>query len=209
MCDSIAEGGQRCAAHTRPRFERAVPGTAAWDDAAADYAATPAGHTELQRLLDVATVSGDITSEAALRSALRVGETRRAAYMETRNRIAVHRAELRAAGQKNDDYWAADMLDCIYSADNIIDRGEETFFEEDNTVEIAAARQHIIDLDTVADRLSPEFREAHPEIPWKRFARARDRLAHHYDNVNRDVVWNVLINEFPKIRAVLKDHLGL
>lgn len=48
MCKPVAEGGQRCAAHTRPAYEAATPGTPEWDDAAAAYASTPTGSRELQ-----------------------------------------------------------------------------------------------------------------------------------------------------------------
>lgn len=52
MCKSVAEGGQRCAAHTRPAYEAATPGTPGWDAAAAAYASTPTGRTELEGELD-------------------------------------------------------------------------------------------------------------------------------------------------------------
>ena len=209
MCDSIADGGQRCAYHSRPRFRAAIPGTQAWDDAAADYAATPTGRQELEASLEQVVASGKIGMEAALRAALRFGQSRREAYLEVRSKTASLREQLRKDGAKGDDFWAAEMLTCIYSADKIVDRGEDVFFEEGNTVEIAAARQHIVDLDTAADGLSPGFRDGHREIPWKPLARMRDRNAHHYDNVNRDIVWNVLVVEFPKIRLILRQHLGI
>lgn len=128
---------------------------------------------------------------------------------DARRRLGELRARLRRAGIKGDEFWAAEMLDCLYSADSIVDRGEKLFFDEDNTVEIAAARQHVIDLDTAAEKITPSFKQASLEIPWGDLARARDRFAHHDDNVNRDVVWNVLVIEFPKIRAVLMHHLEL
>ena len=131
------------------------------------------------------------------------------AYIEVRSKVAALREQLRKDGAKGDDFWAAEMLTCVYSADKIVDRGEDVFFEEGNTVEIAAARQHIIDLDTAADGLSPEFKDNHPGIPWKQLARMRDRNAYHYDDVNRDIVWNVLVVEFPKIRLSLRQHLGI
>ncbi|HET7462431.1 MAG TPA: HepT-like ribonuclease domain-containing protein [Longimicrobium sp.] len=31
-----------------------------------------------------------------------------------------------------------------------------------------------------ASRLSPEFRDAHPEVPWRRIIGVRNRLAHDY-----------------------------
>lgn len=209
MCDAIQDGGQRCASHTRPRFLQATYGTQEWDNAAADYAATPTGRNEMDALVAEAAESHDADREAALRTALRTGATRREAYQETRRAIAAKRAELRQAGTKNDNYWAAEMLDCLYSADKIVDRGEDLFFEQDNPVEIAAARQHIIDLDTAAEKLTERFKGDHTEIPWKQMAKARDRFAHHYDNINRDLVWNVLITEFPKIRQTLRAHLGI
>lgn len=209
MCDSIAHGGYRCAAHTRPRLLEETPSTQEWDEAAADHAATPTGRRELEARLDVALAAADLDTEAALRTALRVGEARRDAYQMTRQTIAAHRVRLRTTGIKNDDYWASEMLDRIYSADKIVDRGEDVFFEEDNPVEIAAGRQHIIDLNTAAEKIGDAFKETHAGIPWKAIARTRDRNAHHYDNLNRDLVWNVLVVEFPKIRKVLREHLGL
>jgi uncharacterized protein with HEPN domain len=125
-----------------------------------------------------------------------------------RDPIAAHRARLRDSGIKNDDYWAFEMLHCLRSADKIIERGEEIFFDEDNPVEIAAARQHIIDLHAAAENITDTFKRTHPGIPWKALARTRDRNAHHDDNINRDVIWNVLVIEFPKIREILRDHLG-
>lgn len=205
MCDPIAAGGKRCASHTRPLYEAAAFGTQEWDDAAADYAATPSGRTALEHEAQAAGADGDLDRESALRSALKVGEGRRQAYLEIREQVAALRESFRE--EKDDRYWVTEMLTCIYSADKIVDRGEALFFEDDNPIEIAAARQHVIDLDTAARRLSADFRDTHAALPWKQLARMRDRNAHHYDNINRAIVWNVLVEEFPKIRVALRDFL--
>lgn len=209
MCESVAHGGQRCAAHTGPRLAKAVSGTAEWDEAAADHAATPTGREELEASLASAALAGDVDLEAALLSALRVGTSRREAYQTTRQILRDRRESLRQEGSKGDDFWAAEVLDCIYSADQIIDRGEAVFCDEDNTVEIAAARQHVIDLDTAADGLTDTFKGFHPEIPWQALAKTRDRFPHRYDNVNRAIVWNTLVEDLPVIRATVRAHLGL
>lgn len=209
MCDSIAQGGYRCAAHTRPRFQNAPINTPAWEDAAADYAATPSGKRDLERLASDARRAGDIEMEAALTTALRVGEGRRQAYKDIKAALDSHRISQRQTHTQGDDYWAAEMLDCIYSADHIVDRDEETFFDLENPVEIAAARQHLIDLYTAAENISAAFQRQYPQIPWAKIAAMRHFNAHNYDKVNRNIVWQVLINEYPKIRAVLRDHLRL
>lgn len=208
MCESVANGRQRCAFHARPRFRAATPGTQEWETSAADYAATPTGRQELEVSLSAAAASGEVEREAALRAVLRVGEARRAAYVEVRDQVAALRQDLRAQDKKSDKYAAAEMLSIIYSVDTIIDRGEDVFFDEDNPVEIAAARQLIIDLDTAAAGLSPGFKRDHPEIEWKELAMMRNRQAHNYD-VNRGIVWGVLVVELPKIRASLRRYLSI
>jgi uncharacterized protein with HEPN domain len=50
-----------------------------------------------------------------------------------------------------------------------------------------------------AKRLSPEFREAHPQISWKGMVGMRDLLAHQYDRVNIQVVWDAVQNDLPDL----------
>ena len=75
MCNPISQGGQRCAAHTRPRFQQATPNTAEWDDTAAAYAATREGRDIIATLRADAHNSGDITTEVACTAALRRADT--------------------------------------------------------------------------------------------------------------------------------------
>ena len=82
MCRSIAEGGQRCAAHTRPAYMAATPGTAEWDDAAAQYASTPEGRRVLQADIEIAERGMDFERAAALGAAVRAGENVRASNQE-------------------------------------------------------------------------------------------------------------------------------
>lgn len=71
MCKTVREGGQRCAAHTRPRYERATPGTEDWDRYAASYASTPSGQRQLT--MELAAAEPDSDHAAALAQALKRG----------------------------------------------------------------------------------------------------------------------------------------
>jgi uncharacterized protein with HEPN domain len=42
-----------------------------------------------------------------------------------------------------------------------------------------------------ATRLSPEFRQAHPEIPWREIISTRNRIIHGYDKVKLDIIWDI------------------
>jgi uncharacterized protein with HEPN domain len=41
-----------------------------------------------------------------------------------------------------------------------------------------------------ASRLSPEFRQDHPEIPWGDIIGTRNRIIHGYDTVKTDIIWD-------------------
>lgn len=42
-----------------------------------------------------------------------------------------------------------------------------------------------------AKGLSEAFKQAHPNVPWRMIMRMRDRVAHHYWDVDPDVLWSV------------------
>ena len=48
-------------------------------------------------------------------------------------------------------------------------------------------------------RLSREFREQHPEVPWDDVAGMRDIIAHQYDRVDLDIVWQVIQRNIPEL----------
>jgi uncharacterized protein with HEPN domain len=54
-----------------------------------------------------------------------------------------------------------------------------------------------------AKHVSPELRAAHPGVPWTAAARMRDRLIHHYFDINLDILWETLNRDLPQLLAVL------
>jgi len=48
-------------------------------------------------------------------------------------------------------------------------------------------------------RLSREFREQHPDVPWDDVARMRDVIAHQYDRLDLDIVWQVIQRNIPEL----------
>ena len=47
--------------------------------------------------------------------------------------------------------------------------------------------------------VSPEFKEAHPEIPWKAIAGLRHRLVHDYEGTNWSFVAEAVLIEGPAL----------
>ena len=56
-------------------------------------------------------------------------------------------------------------------------------------------------------RLSVEFRSQHSEIPWKDIAGMRDILAHQYDQVNLNTLWDAVPTDISELLALLQPLL--
>jgi len=76
----------------------------------------------------------------------------------------------------------------------------------DGTLQRAFSRSIEI-LGEAAKQMPAEFRDAHPEVPWKAIAGMRDRLIHGYFAVDYDIVWDVVENKLPELRPLLQAML--
>ena len=71
-------------------------------------------------------------------------------------------------------------------------------FEDDLKTQSAVIHQLLI-MGEAVKRLSLEYREEHPDLPWKLMAGLRDVLIHGYDIVDTDEVWQTLHVDLPEI----------
>ena len=53
-----------------------------------------------------------------------------------------------------------------------------------------------------------EFRDVHPEVPWKQIAGMRDVMMHSYDKVDVTEVWNAVHREIPGLITALEALTG-
>ena len=54
-----------------------------------------------------------------------------------------------------------------------------------------------------AKQVSAETRAAHPAVPWTAASRMRDRLVHHYFDINLNVLWQTVTEDLPQLLAAL------
>ena len=55
--------------------------------------------------------------------------------------------------------------------------------------------------------LPAEWRENYPAVPWRQIARMRDRLIHHYFDIDFEVVGNVLESEIDPLASTVVQML--
>ena len=48
-----------------------------------------------------------------------------------------------------------------------------------------------------------DWRERYNQVPWRNMARMRDKIVHHYFDVNYPIVWNVLQNELSPLQQTV------
>jgi uncharacterized protein with HEPN domain len=71
-------------------------------------------------------------------------------------------------------------------------------FEEDTLCQYAVIRAIEV-LGEAAGRVSDDFRESHPEVPWRRMIGMRNRMIHGYDDIVLSIVWEVVQADIPEL----------
>ena len=79
--------------------------------------------------------------------------------------------------------------------------GKETFLSR-RLIQDAVLRNFEV-IGEAAKRVPPEYRQKHPEIPWRMMTAFRDVLIHNYEGVDLERVWEIINNELPQVKAAI------
>ena len=103
------------------------------------------------------------------------------------------------------DHDAGHLLDILSSARMIRSYIESVALDEflrDTKLQDSVIRRLEI-IGEAAGRISVQFREKHPEIPWSEMRGMRNRMIHHYDDVDLHIVWNTAQDNIPQLLELL------
>lgn len=81
-----------------------------------------------------------------------------------------------------------------------------TQFEQDDEKQ-AAVLYRISIVGEAVKRISPDFRDQYPNVPWKQMAGMRDIVMHQYDRVNLELVWDVVQTKIPELLTAIEPLL--
>ncbi|MDR1703572.1 MAG: DUF86 domain-containing protein [Clostridiales bacterium] len=65
----------------------------------------------------------------------------------------------------------------------------------------------ILNIGELVKHLPPEFKATHDTIDWKRIAGMRNYMAHEYNMINNDMLWETVMNSIPKLADFLQEQL--
>ena len=56
-----------------------------------------------------------------------------------------------------------------------------------------------------ASKISDEFKQAHPDLPWRQATAMRNFVVHDYAGVDIDVIWDSSQTDVPQLLAALQE----
>ena len=95
-----------------------------------------------------------------------------------------------------DEAYVLDILKAARLAIEFKGTADIIAFLADAKTQSAVLHQLLV-IGEAVKRLSPEFRAAHPEVPWKLIAGTRDKLIHSYEGVDLEQVWGMVTSDLP------------
>lgn len=105
-----------------------------------------------------------------------------------------------------DHVYLAHVRDAIERILEDTSAGRDAFMADCKTQDAVIRAIEVIGEAT--KNLSPEIRDANPDIPWKRIAGMRDRGIHAYFGVDLDLGWAVVEDHLPLLLARVVELLG-
>ena len=103
---------------------------------------------------------------------------------------------------RNDRERLLDIVEAIERINKYAVRGRAAF-EEDELIQNWILH-HLQIIGVAAARISDDFRNSSPDIPWSKIIGMRNILVHHYFGIDCDVVWSVVEKDLPELEPNLK-----
>jgi uncharacterized protein with HEPN domain len=72
---------------------------------------------------------------------------------------------------------------------------------------VLALMKSVENIGEAAGKLSDQFREEHVAIPWDSIIGMRNRLIHAYYDINRDILWQTVVEDLPPLIQQLETAL--
>ena len=107
------------------------------------------------------------------------------------------------AGERTDVACLWDMLDAARAVRSFVQNKNLDDYLKDRMLR-GAVERHLEIIGEAARRISTEFRDAHPEIPWRGIIGQRHVLAHDYGEIRHDRLWAVATDRMPQLIAALE-----
>ena len=104
---------------------------------------------------------------------------------------------------KDDLFYIENILQSIDRIQSYISDKDQESYVDDFITQDAVVRQLEI-IGEATKRVSKDFRNNYPDIPWADMAGMRDVLIHDYIDVDLEIVWKTASESIPILKTLLE-----
>jgi uncharacterized protein with HEPN domain len=96
-----------------------------------------------------------------------------------------------------------DMLDALRKIDSYTaGMDHSAFLQDEKTVDAVVRNLEV--LGEAARQIPDEFAAGHPDVPWRKITGLRNRIVHDYFGLDLEIIWQIVRNDLPSLRATLE-----
>jgi len=110
---------------------------------------------------------------------------------------------------KNNLIYIKHIRDAIYKIESFLEGvSKNEFIEEDSLTQSAVIRQLEI-IGEASKKVEENFKEKHPEIPWRDMSDTRNKVIHDYFQVDYELIWDIYEKDLPKLKREIEKTIEL
>jgi uncharacterized protein with HEPN domain len=103
-------------------------------------------------------------------------------------------------GKRTYTDYLHDMLDYADQAEQFVAGMRYEQFETDRKTQLAVLYAITI-IGEAANKIPASVRDQYPSVPWRTIIDTRNRLLHGYEDILWPLVWNVIRDHIPPLKA--------
>lgn len=104
---------------------------------------------------------------------------------------------------RGDEAWLLDIVSAIADIRSDTSGLDYAAFAA-NPMIVRSVLYSIAIMGEAAKSISPEFKTAYPDIPWRAIASTRDRIVHEYFRTNTRRIWDVVASDLDELERALR-----
>lgn len=108
---------------------------------------------------------------------------------------------------RGDEAWVEDIVLAV-AAIRADTEGMDFAAFSAKPVTVRSVLYSIAVIGEAAKNISPTFKAAYPDIPWRAIAGTRDRIVHEYFRTNTRRIWEVVVDDIDALENALRQPMN-
>ena len=104
-------------------------------------------------------------------------------------------------------FFIQDIMDAINDIEKFVGEMDFAAFCNDDKTRSAVVWK-VETIGEASKNIPAEVKAKYEQLPWKEMAGTRDKIAHCYFGLDYEIVWQIIKEELPSIKPIIKKMLN-